>query len=301
MNTLPASYWLTCVCLIIVTPVFTQDYKSEFATSRENGDTLNQRLVLAKWETATPKDAELFTAYFNYYFLKAQREVISLNQSEPQGESLSIRDSSGNTVGFIGSTTIYDKNIIERALAKIDEGIGLYPDRLDMRFGKIYVLGATENWQRFTDEIVSTIQYSGRNNNNWTWTGNHQQPQGKSFFLRSLQDYQLQLYNTGVDSLLLNMRTIASEVLRLYPGHLESLSNLSITYLLNNEYDAAIDILLKAEHLAPHDPVILGNIAEAYKRKGEKKKAVAYFRKTIKWGDEQSIAYSEEQIKELSQ
>jgi len=84
---------------------------------------------------------------------------------------------------------------------------------------------------------MKTIDYSVINDNQWTWANNENQENGKDFFLSSLQDYQVQLYNTGNDDLLLNMREIANEVLKFYPNHIESLSNLSITYLLTGEYD----------------------------------------------------------------
>jgi tetratricopeptide (TPR) repeat protein len=203
-------------------------------------------------------------------------------------------------VGFLGSSTQYDPVLIDLAISKIDQGIKRYPDRLDMRFGKIYILGEVGAWQRFTDEIVSAIRHSAQNQNNWTWTNHTKQPEAKSFFLNGLQDYQYRLYSTGDDSLLSNMRTIASEVLKIYPDHVESLSNLAITSLLAGKYDEAIEILLKAEKLSPSDPIILGNIAEGYRRNGDKQKAIFYFEKVMKLGDEQTVSYCQAQIAELS-
>ena len=47
------------------------------------------------------------------------------------------------------------------------------------------------------------------------------------------------------------MRKIANKVLEIYPNHIESLSNLSITYLLTGEYDKGIEPLLQAEKINP--------------------------------------------------
>jgi len=189
--------------------------------------------------------------------------------------------------------------LLQQGFNKIDEGIALYPNRLDMRFGKIYALGQIEDWQKLTDEIVKAIQYSKINNNQWTWTNNQKRSDGKDFFLSSLQTYQLNLYNTEDDDLLPNMQTIALEILKIYPKHIESLSNLAITYLLTNQYDKGVEALLRAEKINPKDCIVLNNIAHGYKLQGNKKNAIKYYEKIIKYGDEEHVQYAKQQIEQL--
>lgn len=281
--------------------VVAQDYQSNFHKYFQENDTINQLNTLVEWENANPKDAELFTSYFNYYFSKSKDEIIVVSAGDsPTGDKyLSLSDSLGNYAGFIGSQINYDESYLKKGLDKITEGINLYPNRLDMRFGKIYVLGQIKDWNSFTKEIIKTIDYSAANNNQWTWTNNNKQKEGEDFFLSSLQDYQLQLYNTENDDLLINMREIANSVLKYYPNHIESLSNLSVTYLLTGEYDKGIEPLLKAEKIIPQDYIVLSNIAQGYKLKGDKKKAIKYYKKTIEYGDEQAKTYAKQQIDEL--
>jgi tetratricopeptide (TPR) repeat protein len=181
----------------------------------------------------------------------------------------------------------------------INKGIEQYPNRLDMRFGKTYALGQIKDWDNFTKEIIAAIQYSKINNNSWTWTKNERKNGGKEFFLSSLQDYQVQLYNTGDDKLLVNMGDIAKEVLKLYPDHVESLSNLSIVYMISKDYVKALDVLLKAERINSKDYIVLSNIAHCYKEKGDKTKSIEYYEKTIKYGDEQAKGYAKKMIEEL--
>ena len=278
---------------------FSQDFQADFAKFCEEGDTAKQIETLTNWEKEDPKNAELFTSYFNYYFLKSKQEFLSLTTEAPAGESLSIQDSTGNAAGYFGSQIGYLQIPFEKAMDKIDEGIKLYPQRLDMRFGKIYALGQSMDWERFTKEVVKTIQHSSKNNNAWTWTNNEKKEDGENFFLTSLQDYQLTLYNTENDDLLVNMREIANEILKYYPNHVPSLSNLSITYLLTSEYDKGIEPLLKAEKIDPIDVIVLGNIAQGYKLKGDVKMAIKYYEKMIEQKDEQSTAFAKQQIERL--
>ncbi|MBW7869086.1 MAG: tetratricopeptide repeat protein, partial [Brumimicrobium sp.] len=116
---------------------------------------------------------------------------------------------------------------------------------------------------------------------------------------KTIQDYQFKLYNTENDDLLDNMKRIAEAVLKHYPDNIESLSNISIVFILQKQYDKAIEALLKAEKINPKDCIVLSNIAFAYKQKGDTKKAIKYYELTLKYGDEQSTYYAKQQIEEL--
>ncbi len=289
----------TLIAILISQIGFSQDYQSEFQKYCQTNDTINQLKVLVEWKNSNPKDAELYTSFFNYHFMKSKQEVLAMSTDEPNGESFVLKDSLNQTAGFIGSKIHFDKTELERGLNKIDEGIKLYPDRLDMRFGKIYALGEVFDWKRFTSEIIKTIEYSAKNDTNWTWTNNEKYDGGEKEFLLDMQTYQLQLYNTGNDNLLKNMREIANTVLKFYPNHIESLSNLSITYLLVGEYDKGIEPLLRAEKINPKDYIVLSNIAKGYKLKGDKKKAIEYYERTVEFGDDSAKEYAKQQIIEL--
>lgn len=278
---------------------FGQEYKSQFDQLCQDGDTTKQIELLTKWESEDPKNPELFTSYFNYYFLKSKQEFVSMSTNQPKGENLQLQDSTGQVAGFLGSEIVYNPEILQKGFDKIDQGIKMYPNRLDMRFGKIYALGQVEDWENFTDEIVKTIQYSKKNNNNWTWTNNEKKENGKEFFLGSIQEYQLNLYETENDDLLKNMRTIAQEILKIYPDHIESLSNISITYLLKGEYDKGIEALLKAEKIDPKDGVVLSNIAHGYKLKGDIENSIKYYEKMLKLDDKRAVEFAKQQIEEL--
>lgn len=230
-------------------------------------DTIGQRVVLEKWEKEKPADAELFTGYFNYYFKLYQLKG--------------------------------DQDFLKAGVDRINKGIELYPDRLDMRFGKIYMYGVIKDWDNFTKSIINAVDHSSKNKNEWFWRNNEKKENGKEFFLGILQNYQVQLYNTNDNALLLNMRAIANAVLEYYPDDVVSLSNLSSTYILTGEYEKGIASLLKAEKLAPRDPVVLNNLARAYQYNGEKEKAIQYYEETIRYADEKSAELLKHQIEEL--
>ena len=284
---------------LIIGQLESADYQSEFNKYFKSKDYDNQLRILKLWESSNPNDAELYTCFFNFYYAKSREELLTLTVEKPDGESLAFADSTGRVAGYIGSQITTDTDNFTLCIKKIDEGIAHYPNRLDMRFGKIYALGQVKDWDNFTKEIVESIKYSKTNNNNWTWTNNEKKEDGKEFFLGSLQDYQLQLYNTEDDKLLPKMRDIAIAVLEIYPTHIESLSNLSITYMISKDYDKAIDVLIRAENLNPKDGIVLMNLAHAYKMNGKKDKAITYYTKAIGFVDAQSKEFARKQISEL--
>ncbi len=287
------------ISILFINQLFGQDFYGDFIKFQKSNDSINQLKSLKSWERAKPKDAELYTSYFNYYFAKSKTEMLTLTTKQPEGQMLVLKDSTNKTAGYIGSQIDYAQLDLKKGIDWIKKGIEQYPNRLDMRFGKTYVLGQIKDWDNFSKEIIAAIHYSKINNNNWTWTKNEKKNGGKEFFLSSLQDYQVQLYNTGDDKLLVNMGNIAKEVLMLYPNHVESLSNLSIVYMISKDYIKALDVLLKAEKISPNDYIVLSNIAHCYKEKGDKTKSIEYYEKTIKNGDEQAKEDAKKQIKEL--
>lgn len=295
---------LICIfCVFInVQNLLAQNYQEKFAQLiGKQEDTTALRNLLEKWEKEKPNDAELYTSYFNYFFQKSRVEIMNLT-ADPNvndSNSMQLTDSLGQVKGYIGSKVIFEEFYQKKAFEYIDKGISLFPKRLDMRFGKIHVLRLTKNWDVFTTEILKTIDYSHEIQNKWTWTNNLDAENPKQLFFRSIQNYIMTLYNTEDDDLLNNMREISERIVKYYPEDVPSHSNIAITYMLTGKYDKAINILKKAEKLAPSDTVILNNIAHTYVLKKDKENAILYYEKLIKHGTEEQQKYAKGKIDDL--
>lgn len=279
-----------------------QTFKQQFNDLVSKKDTVEQQQLLEKWEKTDSNDPELFVAYFNFYVIKGKKEIVTVGKNPKGKDVLQIMDqdtSKKEPVAFMYGDTYYEPNLLSKGFDWISKGIKKHPNRIDMRFGKIYMFGQLEDYEKFTTEIIKTIDYSNENKNKWTWGDSKPLDEPKEFMLSSIQNYQLQLYNTENDNLLDNMKRIAETVLKYYPDHVESLSNLSIVYMLQKQYDKALEPLLKAEKLNSKDYIVLSNIAQAYKLKGDNKNAIKYYELTLKYGDDQAKKYAQGQIDEL--
>lgn len=276
-----------------------QDNASRFAKLYEVSDTAGQLKLLNKWTAEEPDDPELYISWFNYYVYMSRHEVVSLNMGSGNNSGYVITDSSGKTVGNMSSSIQYRADVLKKGFDYIDKGITRYPDRLDMRFGKIYMYGQSEDYAAFTSEIIRTIDYAQTIRYRWKWEKGKPLEDSLNFFLNNIQGYVGTLYDTEDDAMLPDMRRIAEAVLKYHPEHVESLSNVAITYLLVQEYDKALTYLLRAEKINPKDMIVVNNIAEAYKRKGDKANARLYLEKIVKYGTEEEAENARHRIKAL--
>ena len=298
----PVTAFIWCLTLML-SQTYAQDFKQQFSGLVSKKDTVGQLKLLQKWEESKSDDPELYVAYFNHYVMKSMTEQITLGNNPRGKEAFQLMNTDTTKkehVAYLYGDTYYDTKLLNKAFDYIDKGIDKYPTRLDMRFGKIYMFGKVENYEDFTQEIMKTIDYSAVIKNKWTWTDNKPVDNPEKMMLGSIQDYVIQLYNTQNDALLDNMKRIAETVLKYYPNHVESLSNLSIVYLLKKEYDKALEPLLKAEKIDGKDFIVLSNIAQAYKLKGDYKKAIDYYKLTEMYGDDEAVEYAKGQIEELN-
>ena len=283
----------------VVSYSFGQTNYQKFKEFYQKNDTIAVQKLLEDWEKVP--DAEFYVSAVNYYFNKSKKEVLTLDKSVPKKEALEVKDDNGNVVAYLSSKDLFDTNLLQKTFKYFDEGISKFPDRLDIRFGKVYILGQIEDYENFSKEIVKTIQYSTKNKNNWLWSENEKLEGGEKEFLLSIQDYNNQIYDTNDDSLLKYMKQINEEVLKYYPNHVESLSNLSIVSLISKNYDEALSYLIKAEKLAPEDYIVLNNIAFAYKLKNDKTNAIKYYNLVKKFGTEEAKTQAENELKKLQQ
>ena len=300
MNTLIT--FLLFGLILLSNQVNGQTFKVQFNDLISKKDTVGQQQLLEKWEKADNNDPELFVACFNFYVIKSKKEIVTLGQNPKGKDVLQIMDqdtTKKEPVAFMYGDTYYKSNLLSKGFDWISKGIKKYPNRLDMRFGKIYMFGQLKDYEKFTTEIINAVDYSNQNKNKWTWADSKPLDDPKEFMLSSIQSYQLQLYNTENDNLLENMKRIAETILKYYPDHVESLSNISIVFMLQKQYDKALESLLKAEIINPKDYIVLSNIAQAYKLKEDNKNAIKYYELTIKFGDEQAKKYAQGQIDKL--
>ena len=130
---------------------------------------------------------------------------------------------------------------------------------------------------------------------NQPWTNDKEIEESEDVFYESMQSYFADIVSTGemeaaeklVDKLLTKKQTLK---FRNDKGYLLA---------RKKEYDKAIECFTGIHKDYPDDVTVIANIASCYEKKGDTKKAIKYYEKMAKSGDEETKAMAEEAIKEL--
>lgn len=290
---------ILCGILLCISPSVAQKQYAAFKKLYAKNDTAKISKFLQQWEKSNPNDPELYTSAFNFHFAQSKQEVLSLGLQRPQGDSFELTDSTGKTAGHIGSTISYNPERVAVAMKYINKGIQKFPNRLDMRFGKCFVLGKLELYKEFTQEIITTVEHSHTIATKWLWTENKPLDDAEQVMIGSVQSYLKQMYDTDNDSLLNNIKQVGEVVLKYYPKSVEVLSTTAVAYMLTKNFTKALDYLAQAETVNPTDFIVLNNIGYCYKLLGQKEKAITYYQKVITYGNEQAKAHATKELEEL--
>ncbi|MFD2908066.1 hypothetical protein ACFSX9_04885 [Flavobacterium ardleyense] len=159
--------------LLLVFPIltFAQDFKQQFNEKFKTKDYKFEEVktILDNWKVKSKNDVDYYIAAFNFYFTESQKEMIQLAAKVPDDnrEALVLKDSLGNSAGYMYSQITNNDSLFAISQKTIDEGIKLFPNRLDLRFGKIHTLGKYERFEEYTNEILKTIDYSENIKHQW--------------------------------------------------------------------------------------------------------------------------------------
>ena len=145
-------------------------YYQQFSALTFKTDSVQQLALLNKWQADDPNDPELYVCFFNYFVNKSTHELVSLDKRPGDNTSMEIQDSTGNTVGYIEDQVWMDPQNLTLAFSYIDEGIKAFPDRLDMRLGKIFILGKADSFASFTSELIEAAHHGHEIGNKWLWS-----------------------------------------------------------------------------------------------------------------------------------
>lgn len=289
-----------------------QDVYSRFYDALQDKDSAAIEESIKEIRSSGGQSAERIVAEYNYYVNKALIYSGVVTSSElpdngnPTTDILTIMDSNGNPAGYMYFAQQWDSTCVDSGLAVINRGIVLYPDRLDLRFGKIHFLRQLYRWNDFAQEIHATIDHSSVNNSRWIFPDNDEP--GDTILIYGVLDYERSLFehtwdqplnDTNTMNNLMLLRGIAEHMLQRYPKDVFSMNMMAVTYQLVEDRQNALEWLKKAEKVNPKDIIVLQNIADTYHELGNTRKERKYLKKIIKYGSPEDIERAKQYIEEL--
>ena len=257
------------------------------------------RQVIEQWEQAEPESPDVYAAWFNYYYKMGWEEVMQMTPIPPEDgiQALEFEDSTGAPV-YMYQVEVFNASLLAIANEKIDRAISLYPDRLDLPFGKLAALFRLEDYDNVMPVLHQVIERSHLNGNRWTWTLNTPVGEdGEAMFKSSMQDYFSWLFNAELDD---KAMQLVEWLLQYYPDEVMFRSDKASLLSITGHDDQALPLFLSIHKDYPDDNIVISNIAYIYEAMGDKDNALKYYRLLSDCGDEEMEELARQAISELT-
>jgi tetratricopeptide (TPR) repeat protein len=258
---------LIAVLVLTAVSVFPDD-REIYIQLLQKGELVKLHQHLQAWKQKEPDNPEVYIGFFNYYV------------AESQG------------IGLVGANrrrsiqTTYDNDKIDLAIASIDEGIAKAPQRLDMYFGKLRVLGMTGRFDRQSAGIIFLLNHTKNRNIQWKWSRNEDIDNPESFLLDGIQGYVNQWMQTNLNGIDEIIEKVSLEEIRLYPNSVLGYSNMATISRKKDNIEDCEKYLLIARDVAPDDYIICVNLGYLYRSTGRKEKAREIWQKAFSLADD---------------
>lgn len=277
-----------------------QTYQEQFDTKMDNNDTVGMYPLIIDWRKNEPNNPETEVAIFNYFAMRAFTEIVTLNSTPPEdgSESLEMVDSLGNVTGYLYGTPTVNDSLIQLSVKCINQGIAKYPNRLDLRLGKIYVLRESQHWDWMEEEIVSTLKQGQANKNSWYWMKNEPVEDDLNFLNSSLQEHFYVLFESGLPYGYEIIERCSKIMLEQDDANVITLSNIATCKMMKEEYTEALTYINKAYSINANDEIIINNAGFCHWKLGHPEDAKRYYVKALELAKDNAgaIEYYQGQI-----
>lgn len=241
--------------------------------------------------------------YANILYAKSKNEMVNISKGGlgVQEEGFKIYDMTGNEVGKITNSIIFDTSMTLKAIGILQSALFRFPYRLDLRFGIAHMYQQLDDFDNQYKTLLDAVDYGKKNSNNLRWTDNQQLDMPAIDFLSgTLYDYSIEEYNKETivgDERYLKLSELLTNN---FPKHPMSYLNIAYYYYNKKDWKNCVTYFEKANEANPNDNNILYNLAENYIMLGDSEKGKKYLENIIELGsDKEFVKYAKKRLKEI--
>ncbi len=287
MNNIMISLF-TLFTICVVHAAHAADYKSTFMKLINEKNFNDMAPMLAEWEKASPKDPEMFIAYYNYYLFRDYHEFMTFEPPEDK-----------NSVGMMVPREQFNIKDVRKGLAYLDRGLALHPRRLDMHIGKIHALGQIKDYRGQRDQILSVIKLIPEHKGKWLWRDGKPEANFDDNFQSDVQE-RISNFMRQKPEVRKYTKEIAELMIKHFPKNVWWYNDIGHYYFQVKDYKSAVNYFLSGEKIDPRDEIILNNIAYTYELSGDKENAILYYKKLTRSKNPEIKKRAEEKVVKLS-
>ena len=298
-----------CTLLGAATLLQAQNFKEAFHEALNNDSVALQEQILRDWrQRGGERDAAYHVARFNHFFNQAFAYGLQMSAQYPVGEEnvMSVIDSAGNEQYMYFTRILMDTALLDSAIAAGQSGVGLSPQRLDIRFGIIHTLLTARRWDDAIAAINSTLDYSTEHRHQWlfdeTMVGKEELSDAMTDYLGRLfysVDLDAQTFSPEEESRIMAVRSIAQKVHAIDPKNAIPLNFIAISYNIFYDYRSSQPYLEEALKLDKKDLIVLSNLYTTALNNRDIATARRCLKGMKKYGDDDTRQWAREQLKQL--
>lgn len=276
------------------------DWYEKYLSCVNDSDIHAWKALIEQWEQAEPESPDVYAAWYNYYIKLAMTDVVALTTTAPEDnqEALQLMDSTGTVAGYMYDVVSYNDSILQIGYQKLDTAIKLFPDRLDLPFGKVSMLFRQQHYSEVMQELRHVLDRSEKNDNRWFGTLNQPLDDGEYILKDSMQDYFAQLFDAGQSDY---ASQLVEWMLLLYPTDIIFRSDKASLLAIDKRYSEALPIFLSIYEDNSDDIIVTSNIAHIYYTLGDKEATLKYYSKLVQCGDSEIEYIAKQRIMEIKQ
>lgn len=254
----------------------TEDYLKRYNTlvARVGAAGVGVDFLLESWEKADPMDINHMVGRFSYYLAKAHRDsvVTSGKQSYMGLEPLvSLKDSLGRNIYYY-RLPVYAPTDFARAMEAIDNAITTDNTRLDLMLSKAEALVAYEGaYPKQSEEYLSAlVQNHFTRKSRWTVPG--VESVSDADFLSEMSNFCYIWFNADSDQAKESFRRLSEKILKFRPKETTFINNIGSYYASKKDDKKALKYYRNTLKIDPNDVVALQNIKLIERRAANQKK-----------------------------
>jgi tetratricopeptide (TPR) repeat protein len=255
-----------------------ENYKNRYLELLRNNRYDELKSWLEQWESAEPKNPELYIGYFNYY----------VRLGAVQGTGTIWENGQLVYVPKI----IYQIENVNKGIEYLDRGLRFTPNRIDMYWGKLELLMEIDDYARAGKTLYDLIELSPRYNNEWLLADNRRVQNGAEYFCNYIVRFFSRATEANIPASMEMVRVCGEKLIKVYPRSIYGYNIMGNYYFIAGKKEEALNSFLSAEKINNRDCIILINIGRMHAELGNSSKAREYFRKVLDIGngDEKRMA-----------
>lgn len=275
----------TAICtitlaLLAALPLHADDYTSELWALASSAPVSRVAKFIDQSYAANKNDPSYYAASANYWWKQAQELSISTRPAEPGGIMITDPET-GNEVGSVSAGPL-NPQYVANAIKLLRAGYKQFPYRLDFGIGQANMLRETGKQKECVEVLKQVLRNSTANPSALRWTEGASLPGPPGQFIPSLmQDYTWGFFDSDTPKGRRLGRELCEAIIRAYPDHVYAYNVLGGIYKDEGDDAASLKYFALAHQIAPDDEIVMVNLANAYIRSGDTKKAERLFNQAL--------------------